>query len=126
MDHLACRVDAGHAVDVGHVARGGVLEDLHAVVGVAAVFGLAGLGAQHLDHLGRGHPVGLAHAEVDQLHVGMGGQSGLLGSLDLLELVQDRVLAELVAADAVGEELLDIAFVHGVASSFYGLRYGWQ
>ena len=122
VDHLACRVDAGHAVDVGHVAGGGILENLYAVVGVAAVFGLARLGAQHLDHLGRGHPVGFADAEVNELYVGVGGQSGLLGPLDLLELVQDRVLAELVAADAGGEKLLDIAFVHGVDSSFCDLR----
>ena len=99
------------AVDLLHIPGRGVLELLDAVVGVTAVLGLLRLLLERLDHAGKGHLVGLAHAEVDELHARIRGQRGALRALDLLELVDLLFLAEHLAADALGEEGLDVGFV---------------
>src|SRR5262249_53958749 len=107
-----------------HEARGGVLERLDAVVGVAAVLGLADLLGHHApDAVGR-HAVVLADAEVEERTLGMLGQRAPLRALDLLELVDLRALAVARAADARGEELLEVRVGRHVVLLRWAARRG--
>ena len=72
--------------------------------------------------LWRGHVVVLADAEIDQLPLGMFGQGLAFRPLDLFELIDLAALAVVGAADAVGEELLEIGIAHGVLVG--GPEYG--
>ena len=83
-----------------HVARGGVAEFPDAVVGVAAVRGIVHRLLQGLADRERRKLVGLAHAEVQQFHMGPRLQRGHLGPLDLLELVNLVAEPEPGPADA--------------------------
>ena len=101
-----------------HEAGGRLLEGGDAVVGVAAVLGLVDLlGHAAADDLG-GHRVVLADAEVEQLALGMVGQRLALGPLDLLELVDRGAFAVVGAADAVGEQRLEVGVGHGELGSW--------
>ena len=106
---------AGSSVDVElalHEAGDGFAEGGDAVVGVAAVFGLVDLlGHAAADELG-GHGVVFADAEVEELALGMVGERLALGALDLLELVDRGAFAVVGAADAVGEERLEVGVAH--------------
>ena len=84
--------------------------------GVAAVGGDVDLLRHPLADLLVGHAVVFADAEVEQLPLGMIGEGLTLGPLDLLELVDGGRLAVLGAADAVGEELLEVGVGHGEGS----------
>src|SRR5262249_20106006 len=91
-----------------HEARGGLLERGDAVVGVAAVLGRADLLRHPPAHgLGR-HRVVLADAEVDERPLRVIGERLALRAFDLLELVDVRALAVLRAAEALGEETLEV------------------
>ena len=46
-------------------------------------------------------------------YVRLGFFGGLFGALDFLELVDGSGLAVLIAADALGEEFLDVWIAHG-------------
>src|SRR6185369_6564835 len=95
-----------------HEARDRFLERRDAVVGVAAVLGAVDLGLHHAaDALGR-HRVVLADPEVDERPLGMVRQRLALRALDLLELVDVRALAVRRAADALGEEALEVGIAH--------------
>ena len=59
-----------------------------------------------------GHLVVLADAEVQQLPLGVFGQGLPLGPLDLLELIDFGAFAVVGAADALGEELLEVGVGH--------------
>ena len=84
-----------------------------AVVGVAAVFGLVDLfGHAAADGLG-GHGVVFADAEVEELALGIIGQGLAFGALDLFELVDFGAFAVVDAADAVGEQGLEVGVGHG-------------
>ena len=102
----------GDAVLALHEAGGRLAEGGDAVVGVAAVFGLVDfLGHAAADDLG-GHLVVLADAEVEQLALGMVGERLAFGALDLFELVDGGAFAVVGAADAVGEQRLEVGVGH--------------
>src|SRR5262249_5299410 len=100
---LRGRVEAD-AKDLLHEAGGGLLEGGDAVVGVAPVVELVHLALENVADDGVGHVVVLADAEVEEAALGVGGQGGALGALDLPELVDLRALAVVSAAEAVGEQ----------------------
>ena len=102
-----------HAEEILHVAGGGLLEVRATVVGVAAILRLGSFGLERLHHHRERHLVGLTDAEVDQGDVRLGLLGGSLGALDLLELIDRGRLAVIDAADAFGEELLDVRVGHG-------------
>jgi hypothetical protein len=116
VDNLRVGVDAGDVADVVHPARRRLLERCAAVVGVNAILRLSRGGSQGSHAIGEGHFVGFADAQVDQLCSRMGGQCGALGPLDLLEFVDGRAFAVANAADALGEEILDVGVHSGAVS----------
>ena len=96
-----------------HEAGGRLAEGGDAVVGVAAVLGLVDfLGHAAADDLG-GHFVVFADAEIEELAVGKIGERFALGALDLFELVDRGAFAVVCAADAFGEEFLEVGVAHG-------------
>ena len=112
MDDLVLGVDPFHSADAVQVARGGLFENHIAVIRVAAVLRLARFVGQSLNHFGKSHLIGLAHAQVDDLGARVGCQSGPLGSLDLFELVDGGGLAVLASANALGKQVLNIGISH--------------
>ena len=101
-------VETGDAEKLAHVFRGGDLERLNAVVGVAAVGGIINRLLQRLADRHRGHLVGLADAEVEQLDIRPRGAGRRLGTFDFLKLVDFVRSSKGFATDAVGEERLKI------------------
>ena len=61
---------------------------------------------QGLADVCRGHVVVFADAEIEQLAIGVCGQSGAFGSFDFLELVDGGAFAVVGTADAVGKQRL--------------------
>ncbi len=112
VQHLGLGIDALDAANAVEVARGGLFQDRVAIVRVAAVLGQSRLGAQFLDHLRERHLVGFAHPEVNDIRPGMQCHRGAFGPFDALEFIDRLRLAVLAAADAVGEELLDVGVGH--------------
>ena len=111
MDDLLLRIER-HAADILQVARRGLLQHRVAIVRVAAVFRPARLDVKRLDDARVGHRVRLAHAEVEEFRLRLGQHRRPLRALDLLELVDGRVLAIPRAADPLGKKILDVAFLH--------------
>ena len=95
-----------------HETGDGLFEGGDAVVGITAVLRLIDLGGHHAANVGGGHFVVFADAEIDQFPLGVLGQGLPLRPLDLLELVDLAAFAVVRAADAVGEELLEIGIAH--------------
>src|SRR5207344_124406 len=83
-----------------------------AIVGIPAVLRLADLLRHGPAHVLRRHAVVLADPEVEQQAIGMIGERLTLGALDLLELVDLGALAVVGAADAVGEQGLEVRVAH--------------
>jgi hypothetical protein len=112
----------GYAVLPLHEPGDRLLERRRAVVGVAAVFGLAELLDQGAADALVGDAVVLADAEVEKLPLGMLGEGLAFGALDLLELVDGGGLAVLGAADAVGEQTLEVGVGPGERTEVRGQR----
>ncbi len=111
VDDLRLRID-GHAADPAQIPRRRLLEHGVAIVGVPAVLRLAGLRVKRLDDPRVGHRVGLAHAEIEKFRVRVRLLRGALGPLDLLELIDGGVFAVTLPADPLGEQILNVAFLH--------------
>jgi hypothetical protein len=105
--------------DFLHEVGGGFLERRDAVVCIAAIFHLIHFALQDLSDERVSHVVIFADAEVQQAALGMGGQGGSLGALDLLEFVDLGALAIVGAAEPLGKEFLE----PGIAGHGRFLKY---
>jgi hypothetical protein len=121
VDDLRLRVHR-HAAHLAQVFGRRLLQDGVAIVRIAAVLRLARLGVERLDDARIGHRVRLAHAQVKQLRLRMRLDRRALGPLDLLELIDGRVLAIPRPADSLGEQSLDEAFLHSFSKVAATLR----
>ena len=121
MDHLRLGVDR-HAADLPEIFRRGLLQQRVAVVGIAAILWLARLLVERLNDAGVGHCVRLAHPEVEELRVRIRLHGRAFRPFDLLKLVDGIVLAIPPAADAFGEQILNVTILHGLHLSGDAIR----
>ena len=105
MDDFRLRIQID-AIQLLHVLLDGDSEFHAAVVGVEAVFNLSCFNSQCRNDFRKRHVIRFADTHVDQFHIGMRGLRGAFGAFDLLKLVDGRVFAEFVSADAFSEQFL--------------------
>jgi hypothetical protein len=115
VNDLGSRVEIDAEIPL-QVAGGGLFVFVDAVVGVAAVFDLVELCDHGMTHRLRSHLVVLADAEIHQRTVRKISQGRALGALDLLELVNGGGFPVVLAADALGEQFLDVRLAHDDSS----------
>ena len=113
MNDLLFRVDPGNPTDVFHPSRRRLLERGPAVVGINAILRLSRRRRQIGHAIRKRHLIRLAHPQIDQLRSRIRRQRRPLGPLDLLKFVNGRSLAVANAADALGEEILDVGVHSG-------------
>ena len=101
-------VEARYAKSFLHVLDSGGFEFIDPVVGVPSVLRFFGFSLQSLNDSGIGHCIRFADAHVEQFLAGIGFQCRPLGALDFFEFIYFSVLAELVSAQTVGKEILNI------------------
>ena len=109
VQHLGVGVDFADAAYLVEEVRGGDLQGLAAVVGVASVFRFLSLLMEFVHHLREGHLVRFAHSHVDDLRAGIGIESRLFGALDLLKLINGRVFTVVDSTNAFREKVLNVA-----------------
>ena len=113
VDNLGVGVEIFHAEHVFHPLRRRATVLRAAIVRIAAVFGFLRFFRQGADAERERHFIGLAHAEIDQLAVRVRLEGGAFRAFDFFKFVDRGAFAKRLAADAFGQQLLDVRFRHG-------------